>query len=283
MTLKPVWNRPSDRPVRTAASEEDSATVWDVIVVGAGLSGVTTALLLARAGRTVLVLEARELGAGTTGSSTAKVSLLQGTTLSTLRRRTSPRVAGAYVAGNLEGQAWLERYAEEHAVAFQRRTAYTFATSASGARSAREELDAAQQAGLPATWVTETALPFPVTAAVALTDQLQVDPMELLVSLAGEAVAHGARIREGVTAGGVSGDDPVVVTTDGGDFRADRVVPTPWRTPPRNLRWTACTSVRTARPDRCAMLPPRTAPCCSSAATATSPAGPPRRPHDWPS
>ena len=41
-----------------------------------------TALLLARAGKDVLVLEARSVGACATGNTTAKVSLLQGSHLS---------------------------------------------------------------------------------------------------------------------------------------------------------------------------------------------------------
>jgi glycine/D-amino acid oxidase-like deaminating enzyme/nitrite reductase/ring-hydroxylating ferredoxin subunit len=223
MALTPVWKR-SPSPLTSVPTPDDLATDWDVVVVGAGLTGITTALLLARAGRSVLVLEAHELGSGTTGASTAKVSLLQGTTLSSLRRRTSDRVLGAYVQGNREAQAWVERFAEEHEVAFQRRTAYTYATTASGASSARRELEAAQQAGLPATWVTDTTLPYPVTGAVSLADQLQLDPMELLEALAREAVAHGVGVLEGVTARAVNGDSPVVVSTDRGDFRAERVI-----------------------------------------------------------
>jgi glycine/D-amino acid oxidase-like deaminating enzyme/nitrite reductase/ring-hydroxylating ferredoxin subunit len=223
MTLTPVWRRPSDLPA-TAPSVDLGDMVWDIVVVGAGLTGITTALLLARAGRSVLVLEAHSLGSGTTGASTAKVSLLQGTTLSTLRRRTSSQVVDAYVAGNREAQAWVERFAEEHEVGVQRRTAYTYATSAAGAKSVREELDAAGAAGLSVRWDSETTLPFPVAGAVALPDQLQVDPMELLGVLARQAVDHGAVVREGVTARSVNGDDPVVVGTHAGDFRARRVV-----------------------------------------------------------
>ena len=53
----------------------------DVVVVGAGITGLVTAVLLARAGKNVLVLEALSAGAGTTGNTTAKISLLQGTKL----------------------------------------------------------------------------------------------------------------------------------------------------------------------------------------------------------
>ena len=54
-------------------------------------------MLLARAGRRVAVLEARSVGAVTTGHSTAKVTLLQGTRLSTIVANHTEHVAAAYV------------------------------------------------------------------------------------------------------------------------------------------------------------------------------------------
>ena len=72
-------------------------------VVGAGITGLMTALLLSRAGRSVTVLEAAELGAGTTGRSTAKVSVLQGTRLSAITDRHGIDIARRYVEANQEG------------------------------------------------------------------------------------------------------------------------------------------------------------------------------------
>ena len=46
----------------------------DVAVVGGGITGITAALLLARAGRRVAVIEARRIGKGETGKTTAHLT-----------------------------------------------------------------------------------------------------------------------------------------------------------------------------------------------------------------
>src|ERR1700712_4961240 len=100
---------------------------FDVVIVGAGLTGLTTALLLTRGGCSVAVLEGRRVGSGTTGNTTAKVSLLQGSRLSAIGRQHSKETIQRYVDANREGQSWLLRYCREHDIAFQQRPAYSYA------------------------------------------------------------------------------------------------------------------------------------------------------------
>jgi glycine/D-amino acid oxidase-like deaminating enzyme len=221
MTLTSLWR---DRHPRSPAADASVSGDYDVVVVGAGITGLTTALLLARAGCSVAVLEARQVGAGTTGGSTAKVSLLQGTQLSRISGRHPDTVVRDYVSANTEGQAWLARFCADHGVGMQRRPAYTFATTDRGRRAARSEYDVARRAGLEVTWVDETALPFSTTGAVRLDDQLQVDPMELLDVLVREATAHGATIVEGARVRRVTGRNPVRVVTNVGTVSAETVI-----------------------------------------------------------
>lgn len=221
MTLISVWQ---DRLPRPTVEQQDVTGHADVVVVGAGITGLTTALLLARAGRSVTVLEAEYVGHGTTGRSTAKVSLLQGTQLSQVAKRHSAGVVRDYVEANSEGQAWVARFCADHGVAVQHRPAYTYAHSGRGRGAVRRELTIARQAGLDVTWLDELDLPYPTAGAVRLDDQLQLDPVELLDALASQAREHGARIVEGARVRKVRSGDRVSVETESGTMTADRLV-----------------------------------------------------------
>ena len=73
----------------------------DVVVVGAGIVGLTTAERLLTQGRSVLVLEARDVAGGVSGNTTAKVTAQHSMIYDRLRGRFGAGVSRTY------GQAQL--------------------------------------------------------------------------------------------------------------------------------------------------------------------------------
>jgi glycine/D-amino acid oxidase-like deaminating enzyme/nitrite reductase/ring-hydroxylating ferredoxin subunit len=197
---------------------------FDIVVAGAGLTGLTTALLFARSGLSVAVIEAREVGAVTTGNTTAKLSLLQGTRLSSILRHHSLRVGQAYVEANREGMEWLLRYCDDHGVPAQRRDAYTYAGTPEGTRKVERELRAARRLGLDVEMVDADELPYPTYGAVRLAGQAQVNPMDVLAELANDVQAHGGVIYEHTRLTAAKAGDPTLVVTSRGSLRAGKLI-----------------------------------------------------------
>ncbi|ANI37398.1 FAD-dependent oxidoreductase [Mycolicibacterium vaccae] len=208
--MSSLW---TDDRIETPSSPDDVDRVRtaDVVVVGAGITGLTTALLLARAGKKVVVVEARHVGACATGNTTGKVSVLQGSKLARIRSKHGADVLNAYVTGNAEGRDWLTRYHEDHGLDFQREDDHSYAQDASGIGTARDVLAACREGGVEAQWVDEADVPFPFSGGVRVRDQVQIDPMPFLGSLITELERHGGTLLQGVRATTVAGTDPVRV------------------------------------------------------------------------
>lgn len=96
-----------DLPEVDLATTTDLAAVRaDVVVAGAGLTGMTTALLLQQEGRRVAVIEAARVGEmAVTTHSTVKVTFGHGTALSKIRDARGERAAQVYAQANQAGFA----------------------------------------------------------------------------------------------------------------------------------------------------------------------------------
>lgn len=199
----------------------------EIAVVGAGITGLSTALILAREGRDVVLLDAGEIAQLATGANTGKASLLQGTRASTLRAHHPASLVRAYVDANRDGQRWLRGFAAEAGVPVVERTAYTYAQAPAGLRDVQAEFDAARDAGLPVRMAGPAdlePLPFPAVGAVALDGQFSIDPDAVAIALAHAFVAAGGTLHTGVRVTGVSVLPSPRVRAEKGDVAAEQIV-----------------------------------------------------------
>ncbi|BEL06847.1 FAD-dependent oxidoreductase [Actinoplanes sichuanensis] len=212
---------------RTSYPRLAADTATDVVVIGGGIAGLSAAWELTEAGLRVALVESDRIAAGVTGYTTAKLSALHTLIYSDLRDTHGPATAELY--------ARSQRQAIDRVVAvtarlgidseLERVPAFTWTESIDQIDRIRAEADAAAQAGLAASFVTETGLPFPVAGAVRIEDQAQFHPRKYLSALAEDLVRRGGMIFERTRATGLDDGNPCTVTTENGHtITAEQVV-----------------------------------------------------------
>lgn len=195
----------------------------DVIVIGAGIAGLMTAYVLKQTGRNVTVIDRDGVGTGVTGYTTGKVTSLHGLVYASLEEKFSPEVARIYGEANEAGIKLISQIARDEGIDCDMLTlpALTYTEQDGTVSKLEAETAAAERAGLPASFVTESDLPFEIRGAVRFDDQLHFHPRKFLDGLA-SAVGE---VHERTEATDVDEEDGrVVVETKQGTLRADLVV-----------------------------------------------------------
>jgi glycine/D-amino acid oxidase-like deaminating enzyme/nitrite reductase/ring-hydroxylating ferredoxin subunit len=198
----------------------------DVAVLGGGITGLTTALLLARRGARVVVIEADRVGGGVTGNNTGKVTALQATVYSALLRAHGQQAAADYAAGSAAAVRRVASLAGQEGIEcdLRRRPALTVAFDETELPQVQSEARAAANAGLPVVWSDDVDLPLPVEGAVRLDDQIALHPVRYARGLAEAIRRAGSEIYEGTRATGLHEGTPCRVATTGGTVHAGHVV-----------------------------------------------------------
>lgn len=198
----------------------------DLAVIGGGIAGLSTAWEAARAGRSVVVLEADRIAAGVSGYTTAKITAQHTLIYDRLRRKQGAEAARLYAASHTDALERIAAVAAELDLPcdLEIRPAVTYSRDPDARSELRAEARAAREAGLNAQYVEDTELPFTVAGAVRVADQAQFHPRAYLLGLATDLAARGATVYERTRVTALSEGEPCRLRTESGATVAARDV-----------------------------------------------------------
>lgn len=204
-------------------------TRTDVCVIGAGIAGLTTAYLLTRAGKSVIVVDDGPIGSGETGRTTAHLTAALDDRYFELERLHGVRGAQLAAASHTAAIDQIESIVSHEGIdgEFERLDGYLFVPAGASIDVLEYELAAAQRAGLhEVRMVSRAPLPcFDTGPCLQFPRQAQFHPLKYLAALARSIHAGGGRIFTDTHAATVEGGVPGHVTTrTGATITAETIV-----------------------------------------------------------
>jgi glycine/D-amino acid oxidase-like deaminating enzyme/nitrite reductase/ring-hydroxylating ferredoxin subunit len=222
--LKSVWLQTAQAPSSHLLTSDLEA---DVVVIGAGITGITTAYLLAKQGKKVIVLESDKIGSGVTAFSTGHLTASIDADYTFISSKISKEAAKQVANSMQTAISTIAEICRQENIEcdFVRVSAYQYTEDDNQVKELADEAQASQEAGLEVRLGDQIPLAFPVKKMFEIKNQAEFNALKYIYGLATCVVREGGQIFESAHVTDVDDSEPCVVTTDTGrKIRASQVV-----------------------------------------------------------
>lgn len=224
-TTQAVWSATAEKNSFPALASDIEV---DVAIIGAGITGLSTAYRLAKAGKKVAVLEAFQPGMGTTGSSTGNLYAPIDEYLFSIRTKHNEETMREVARSRMAAIDFIQERVEEYGIDcdFKRVPWHLFTTpdTSSMNKVVEKEREAAEAAGLSVSSQAPAGFPYHVEEILSVAHQAQFNPLAYVQQLAAAIESLDCQIFVNTQVTGVDQGSPCIVHTRQGNVRAQKVV-----------------------------------------------------------
>jgi len=209
-----LWSATSKEPSIPALDENINA---DVCIVGAGIAGMTTAYLLAREGKSVVILDKGQIGSGETTHTTAHLSNVLDAGYRKLEVLHGATKAQLIAQSHTAAIAKIESIVTEEKIDcdFERLDGYLLSPDWDSPKKVQQEWQAAKRAGLRVRKLKQSPFDLKFGSCLRFPQQAQFHPLKYLAGLARAIKRLDGRLFGGTEAKEIRGGKTVKIGTKG--------------------------------------------------------------------
>ena len=199
---------------------------YDVVVVGGGITGITTALLLQKSGRSVLVAEAQNLCFGTTGGTTAHLNTVLDTTYDVVEKKFGEEDAKLLARATRQSLELFKKHISEYNIdcGFSELPAYLYAQTEEQVEKLDAIFEATRNAGVDISLSNTIPVNLPFTKAIEVPAQAQLHPAQYVYALAREFEKAGGVIAQQCRITGVEEGEILEIESCAGTIKAKNLI-----------------------------------------------------------
>ena len=173
-------------------------TNTEVTIIGGGITGLTCAYYLAKAGKKVIVLEKDLIMSHASGNTTAKITSQHGLFYDYLLQSLGKDKAKQYLDANQQAINNIEKIVKQEKINcdFEKQSAYVFTKDIQELEKIKKEVEVVKSLGLDCYFREQISLPISILGAIEFPDQAQFNPAQYALGLYQAIEKYGGTIYE---------------------------------------------------------------------------------------
>ncbi|MGZ8511265.1 MAG: NAD(P)/FAD-dependent oxidoreductase, partial [Chitinophagaceae bacterium] len=224
----------------------DQHSVYDVIIAGGGITGISTALLLQKAGKKCILLEANNLCFGTTGGTTAHLTTLLDIPYTTISKNFNKENAKLVAQSVKEAIDLIRENIDTYKIecGFEETEAFLFAQDEKQEKELVEIKEATAEAGVNVDYTDDIPVSIAFQKAMQVKGQAKFIPTQYVYALAAAFEKEGGVIVQQCRVTGAEENEIIKVETTSGPFKGNALIYATHIPPTVNLLHLRCVPYR---------------------------------------
>jgi len=227
-------------------SNDFENSVFDVAIVGGGITGITLALLLQKEGKKCIVIEAKNLCYGTSGGTTAHLNTLLDNPYTNIIKDFGKEGAQIVARAAREAIDLIQDNIQAYTIncGFEITPAYLFSQNGKQTSELTDINQACKEVGVESRFINSIPIVVPFEKAIEVARQGKFNPVQYVYALATAFEAEGGVIVEQCRVTNTNEDDIISIETTLGKFKSKALVYATHIPPGINLLHLRCSPYR---------------------------------------